>query len=522
MLNKQECLHEIKSFITTYFPNSYAVMVTGSFVTEYFNETSDLDIIILSGLYRNIFIESYLYHGLKMQVIVMPVFDLDSILIKDLQNGGIYIGQLNKGKILKDTNDTLKKLQARAQTLYYHGPVPISKYQYDQLRARITTKFEDIKGNDNYEENLFTAIDLYPRIIDLFFKMNNYWSYSSKYACRELLQKNPDLFKELISSLENFIAKKDKNEVLAFTSKFLEKTGGELHFSSTREYSENRKKDKLIILVSSNNPHNQFSEYDKLAKKFEDFILMHCPQLQVCSYFYPSKRIYKSGLYIICYYPNQTIDNEIIPLIEMFHFALYQSHLSQFANNFFYPYDINPFDIFGDTFMQRKVASLLSQLRNAAYTDIVLYAIAILKQFKDMKIFESSCIWYEFWKFCYDIFDKSGNIEYLPQNIIQYFSNNKKEINKQRYSSQKDKLLEALKRGIILNIRPQLQEIESSFNESTTPLLGISNTILSTNKYLKGKESFCMFLVRLIEAIMNRLGMQANDQLFVIYFILQQ
>lgn len=189
MLNKQECLHEIKSFITTYFPNSYAVMVTGSFVTEYFNETSDLDIIILSGLYRNIFIESYLYHGLKMQVIVMPVFDLDSILIKDLQNGGIYIGQLNKGKILKDTNDTLKKLQARAQTLYYHGPVPISKYQYDQLRARITTKFEDIKGNDNYEENLFTAIDLYPRIIDLFFKMNNYWSYSSKYACRELLQK---------------------------------------------------------------------------------------------------------------------------------------------------------------------------------------------------------------------------------------------------------------------------------------------------------------------------------------------
>ena len=34
MLNKQECLHEIKSFITTYFPNSYAVMVTGSFVNS--------------------------------------------------------------------------------------------------------------------------------------------------------------------------------------------------------------------------------------------------------------------------------------------------------------------------------------------------------------------------------------------------------------------------------------------------------------------------------------------------------
>ena len=113
MLSKKYYLEQIKQFIKNYFPNPCGVMITGSFVTKYFNETSDLDVIVLSNLYRNLFIESYLFHGIKIQVIVMPVFDLDSLLLKDLQSGGIYIGQLNKGIILKDTNEILHKLQIK-------------------------------------------------------------------------------------------------------------------------------------------------------------------------------------------------------------------------------------------------------------------------------------------------------------------------------------------------------------------------------------------------------------------------
>lgn len=46
MIDKKKILIKVKSFLTEYFPHAYGVMITGSFLTEKFNETSDVDIII--------------------------------------------------------------------------------------------------------------------------------------------------------------------------------------------------------------------------------------------------------------------------------------------------------------------------------------------------------------------------------------------------------------------------------------------------------------------------------------------
>lgn len=524
MLSKKYYLEQIKQFIKNYFPNPCGVMITGSFVTKYFNETSDLDVIVLSNLYRNLFIESYLFHGIKIQVIVMPVFDLDSLLLKDLQSGGIYIGQLNKGIILKDTNEILHKLQIKARTLYYHGPMLISRFQFNQLRARITTRLEDIKGNDNYEENLFTVIDLYPRIIDLYFKMNNYWSYTSKYACRELFQTNQDLLNDLVLSINNFICNKDKKAIITFTSNFLEKTGGELHFSSTREYSENKLTDKLIIFISDIAPENHLKELNLLSTKLEKFLLMHCPKLQVCSYYYPSKRIYRSGLYILCYAEGRYLNESVIPLIEMFHFGLYQSSFDRFASSFFYPYEINPFDVFGNTVIQKNIAFLLSYLKEHKCNDLISYSIFVLGEFCSMKVFENPCRWHEFWTFCYDIFDKSGNVEYLPQNIVRYFSKNKKEINEQRYAAFNYTATNIQNKEIGEELKSRLLQLETDFDKfgGTASFLDILGSTLATDKLLKDKGTFYFLLLKLTETIMNCLGLNFSDQLFVVYFLSRQ
>lgn len=48
MIDKKRILIKVKNFLTEYFPHAYGAMITGSFLTEKFNETSDVDIIILS------------------------------------------------------------------------------------------------------------------------------------------------------------------------------------------------------------------------------------------------------------------------------------------------------------------------------------------------------------------------------------------------------------------------------------------------------------------------------------------
>lgn len=66
MIDKKRILIKVKNFLTEYFPHAYGAMITGGFLTEKFNETSDVDIIILSNIFRSVCIDTYDYDGIKM------------------------------------------------------------------------------------------------------------------------------------------------------------------------------------------------------------------------------------------------------------------------------------------------------------------------------------------------------------------------------------------------------------------------------------------------------------------------
>ena len=79
MKPNQYYIDNIKLFVNEYFPETPHVLLTGSFNTPFFNESSDLDIILISNWHRDSFVESYDYNGLKMQVIVLPLYDIDCV-----------------------------------------------------------------------------------------------------------------------------------------------------------------------------------------------------------------------------------------------------------------------------------------------------------------------------------------------------------------------------------------------------------------------------------------------------------
>ena len=251
MIDKKRILIKVKSFLTEYFPHAYGAMITGSFLTEKFNETSDVDIIILSNIFRSVCIDTYDYDGIKMQCIIFPVFDLESLIQYDLKNGGVFICQVSKGIILKDHENIFQNFKAKIQILYERGPAQISRFTLNQYRSRLTTRLEDLEGSEDFYDNTFTIIDTYHRILDAYFGIKQQWAYSGKTVSRELDRIDPLFKKELVDSLSDFFINKDHTSIVLFLNKFINLLGGPISYMSTREISDICKGNCLTVFISA-------------------------------------------------------------------------------------------------------------------------------------------------------------------------------------------------------------------------------------------------------------------------------
>lgn len=516
---KEQIWQEIHSFIDEYFPDSYGVMVTGSFVTEYFNETSDIDIIVLSNICRNIFMDTYNYHGIKMQAIVFPVFDLESVIKMDLRfGGGVYIGQIHKGIIIKDKHNIFRDFKIRVESIYIQGPSPISRYVFDQYRARITTRLEDIEGNDSFEENLFTMIDLYPMIINLFFQVNMLWQYTGKSASRYMKKFDAGFHSRLVASFERYLSNNDKTEVVTFIKEFVDGLGGEMHFFSTREIVESCNRDILVVFISSNNVSPQKEYYSQLAEKANDYICKHLDKVLMLSYFYPSRRVYSSGMYLIFYGDKERLNSELLPLIEMFHLDLNNSSYRNLINNFVYPYNNNPLDVFGDIAMQKCIVTIVNNIKRMDFADKEILGFKVLSQLRCIKLLKDIGAWQAFWSFCYKIMENSDNSMYMPKVLVDYYSKNRWEYNLSLYPSFYKRLLED--ENNLAHLKDEFLHIEGLYNPDNSYSFSFSKEGLLDNTFLKGNVNLCVFLINLVELILNSIIMDNKAKLFVVFAIL--
>lgn len=520
MKDRQCYIDSVLSFVDEYFPHSLGIMLTGSFTSKFFNETSDLDIILISNLYRSIFIESYEYNNLKMQTIIFPLYDLDNIMYKEtIQDNGAYISMLHKGIILRDKNYLFKRLKKRATDLYIQGPREIDKFELDRMRSIITSRLEDIEGNEDFNDNLFTFIDLYNYILLLHFKVNKSWIYTGKAASRELKENDLLFHDHFVNSIKNAITKEDKVYLIDFGKNFLQKMGGELHFFSTRGYSEKINEDKFILFIRDNSNNSMRERLLFLSEKFNRFISKQIPDLLYISFFYPCKRIYQSGLYIICYYPKNKIEEHLLPLVELFHSNLCNSLFLDIINNLYYPYQLNPIELFGDYDMQVLITSCLKLTHETFYDssenkrsdqDINALCIHVLMHFESLCCFKNNKEeWHYFLKNVYDILIKTDNRDFLPSEIVNFYVKIKGDSCKKKYDENQEYFRNNLS-PLNPKILDMLLQIEEQYNEQP------SNYILP-NETLSNNKGFNFFLFKLIEIMLDVLG--ATDKLLIVYSV---
>jgi predicted nucleotidyltransferase len=269
-------------FLKKYHPECLYAMISGSFVEEHFNETSDVDILLVSKLPDTVIVESYYYHGVEFQTIILPFNSLLEIIEKEINNGeGTYLSILAKGEIILDKRRFLLKLKEYAIAKFENGPIETRPYEIMQLRARLTSKLLDLKGCSSYSDNFFILSDTIQKMLNLHSKHHRTWGNAGKYASRSLEKVDPEFKNELVNSFTHFSKTKDPQPAINFIEKYLEHFGWQLNFFSTREVINEIRNDQLVIFFKSDGWSDLLSE---IILPFHEYILSRIDSLEFIIY----------------------------------------------------------------------------------------------------------------------------------------------------------------------------------------------------------------------------------------------
>lgn len=347
-------------FLNKYHPECICAMISGSFVEKYFNETSDVDILLISKLPETIFIESYNFQGIEFQTIVLPYNNIIEIIAKEINNGeGIYLSIIAKGVIIKDTRDYLLKLKDFALDKYKQGPAIAKPYDIIQLRARITSRMLDLKGSSSYSDNLFVIIDTFQKIITLHSKYHRIWLQSSKYASRLLEKVDPEFKNDLVNSFSDFVLTKDTQTTINFFEKYLDIFGGKLNYFSTREVIDEIKDDQLVIYIKNYELENLLPD---ILLPYHEYILSRIYPLNFIICKSERETLSEQGVYIIIKRENKFLNEHILPLTKNFISNIY--YKSKIKYTIEYPFSINPIALSYPFNVQDIIYPVLSEVSN--------------------------------------------------------------------------------------------------------------------------------------------------------------
>jgi len=192
-------------FIREKFPDVYTAFLTGSSVDEYFNSESDYDIYIITTTRDYVFNESFVFNGMKVQAVHLPLAKIDEILWYDtFSRSGVHLGAFKKAQILIDNQGYLSNLIDHCGKVYNEGPPRCS---YSELKAHkivLLNLISDLAGNNYNEEKIMISHDLYKAFIKFYLDYYGFWNTQGKHLAREIKKINSHLSDSLVKEIAGF------------------------------------------------------------------------------------------------------------------------------------------------------------------------------------------------------------------------------------------------------------------------------------------------------------------------------
>jgi len=246
--------NSIISFLNNYYENSYACLLSGSYVDGKSNEYSDLDVLIFTRDRNVVFNETLSYENLKLQAIVIPVQSIQELLWVDHITGkGAFINMIQKGQIIFDTSHFLADLISHAKELQSLGGRILTDYEIYMMRVKITSLLMDVKGGGNTDELFFSMAGMLDVLTELKLRRSGNWCGEGKYRSRQIKKLDSEFYEEMNMSLKQAYAFGNKIPFIEFIEREMDSHGGLLSYYSRANALSQVSHDYLVVEIDTGN-----------------------------------------------------------------------------------------------------------------------------------------------------------------------------------------------------------------------------------------------------------------------------
>lgn len=446
-INKK-MVDEILEFLSKYYSNQYASLVTGSHVEGTNNEFSDIDVIIFTKDRNNVFNEMVLYKGLKLQTIIIPVQNLQEILWVDYLTGqGTFVNMISKGHILFDKADFLKFLIPHTRELELLGAKPLSDYENFMARVKITSLLFDLMGADDIEEFLYTIVNLIDLVTQFKLKANGSWCSDGKYRMKLIKALDAKFYQKLTASVAEVYGNKNKEALINVTTELLEQHGGLLPYYSKAHTLSKVSENYLVVELDTDSNIEQINYTVQILEEFLENVKQY---KKINYYFFSSKPVGKNkveqNVYLVIDADKAYINDF---LIDHLHFFISKK---QNISRLLFPFQYDPVYSFSTKDIYHKLTPLFynisklmttkkSRYFNASYQ--IQFAVHFLKEAKKIWFADQPAMFSPFLQYLFDcwfVFTYDDGLSFKTEDLLE---KNKESLKKFEtlYEGQKEQLL---------------------------------------------------------------------------------
>lgn len=512
------CLKDgVLSFLNKYYSNQYACLISGSHVDNNSNEYSDIDVLIFTEDRNTVFNETLQYENFKIQAIVIPVQIVQDLLWVDyITSKGAFINMIAKGVVLFDNSNFLKYLISHTKELELLGGRPLSDHEVYMIRVKITSLLFDVMGGEDIHELLFSINSILDLISEFKLKMARNWCGDGKYRMRHIKAFDKKFHSELIKSVEEIYAHKNKTPFIDLMKKELNNHGGLLPYYSKANSLSIVSSNYLVIEINVDESEKELAKHTiKTLSDFADSI----KSKKIGYYFFSSKAVgvnkIEQNIYMIIDAEKKFLNDFLIDHLNFF--VCNKSGLSKLL----FPFQFDPRYRFSNEDIYNSVAPIFYEISNLVIENPrrifnqsfqLQFSLTLMKEIKINWFCNDSIIFNSFIDYlieCWLVFSYDDGTGFTTTHL---FKNKKNVIQKfeSMYSEQKEELKNIYNsNNVDQKLLQLLKKIPNITNINNIPLY---KTYLLYNNDIEAKK-WSLFR----EVIFKLLSIEFIDNRFISY-----
>ncbi|KVV16348.1 nucleotidyltransferase domain-containing protein [Flavobacterium sp. TAB 87] len=446
----KKVVEKILLFLSEYYPSQYASLVTGSHVEGTNNAFSDIDIIIFTKDRNNVYNEMVLFHGLKLQTIIIPVQNLQEILWVDYISGqGTFVNMISKAHILFDQTNFLKYLIPHTKELKLLGAKPLSDYENYMSRVKITSLLFDVMGADDIDEFLYTILNLIDLVTQFKLKVSGSWCSDGKYRMKLIKALDENFYHRLTAATAEIYGKKNREVLVNLTTELLKEHGGLLAYYSKSNTLSKVSQDYLVVELDTD---SNIERINHTIQILEEFLQNSEHHKKIKYYFFSSKPVSidksEQNIYLVIETEKEFINKFLIDHLELFISG--QSNISRLL----FPCQYDPVYRFSGKKIYDKLSPLFYSISKLMTTEKlrfsnssyqIQFAVHFLKEAKNIWFAERPDMFCPFLQYLFDcwfVFTYDDGLSFKTKELLDSRRKNLKKF-ETSYEDQKEKLLKS-------------------------------------------------------------------------------